>query len=218
MNYRNTTFRAAVFLVALSICTPANADAAARIAEILARDVFRDDGTLASERIASVEACVVRISLNYGDACEKGIGPRNHETYIDLRVLEADKENASIKDLTGTDYEKLGATVRYPYRPRYSLRLAAANKAYGVILTEGYAKYPDDVSLRLQWLDERIRENIDLQTYSKSNATATFCSGLESSSPLPESYFIFSVRPEHAAELATLLDEYASEGEVNNNS
>jgi hypothetical protein len=207
-----TSFKVAFFICLF--CQPASGDTASRISEILSRDNYAPDGmTLTSRRIASVDACFVHVATDRSHTCSYGSSVSSSERLVDVRVLMTDPNLVEIEDLTGTQFESLGASVTFRYQPSYRQSLQFAYNTARQILDEEYARYPEDVTSRLLSLSSRYREEIDPLLYSHSIDKTSYCSGTETTQPLDSYSFRLYPPPEHAAELVNLLDELARQCE-----
>ncbi|WP_146227430.1 hypothetical protein [Pseudoroseicyclus aestuarii] len=186
----------------------AYADETDRIAEILHRQVFDFDGqSLVSEVNGSVEGCKIRLDLERPRACEAGDSYSSTTKYIDVRVLDAVREAAEIRDLSGTPHEILRGSVTYPYRSWYNRVLRFANEQSSQIRDEEYQNFPTDVDSRLRVLSRRYNEEIDPDSFSQSFEVTRYCSGVQIRSPLSSYRFSFYMDPSDSAEFVALLED-----------
>lgn len=181
-----------------SLCFPVaiHADDTQRIEDLLHRKTFSPDGqTLASEMHAKIEGCAIRLTVTRYNSCTYAGGYFAHSQYIDLRSLNTDKESVTLRDLTGSHYERLKGSVTYNFDRIYNHSLRIATKQKSQISTEEYKNHPDDVDTRLKVIGQRYSTEIDPNLYAMSYETHAFCSGTLIKSPLSSSRFHFYLDP-----------------------
>ncbi|MGR3377826.1 hypothetical protein [Salipiger abyssi] len=201
---------AATVLTVLSLMSGAvQADPAERLADILAWDYVTPEGQLASRKTASFEGCVLKLTVDKLDACSKGASFGRTDTYIDIRVLKADRADVEHSRPARPFPGAPGAGLVYAYRWAYNRLLKVANATGDRIFDEEFRKYPKDAASRLESLSDRYREEIDPRSYSRSRKTVSYCSGAELTAPLRASSVTFFMAPENTDEFIDLLGEYA---------